>query len=290
MQHLTVIGDHPLDIFRFGLAQMHQGYDIVLVIITAITGSSPRQIGAPMIVSSNGDYAGYVSSGCIDGDIAMQALEALEHGDICYVRYGDGSPYMDIHLPCGGGLEVVIVPRPEPYILQNLCQQLEQRSMAYFNLGDMQVSYAPPLRLVIYGSGVECERLTNLAHICGFITEVEPGLSDLQLDPWSAVVLLYHDHEREIPVFQAILDREAFYIGAMGSRQTHQKRIEQLRASGISQAMIKRIKGPIGLVPSTRDAGRLAVSILAEIFDIERQFARLQAAELVSDQNSEPSQ
>ena len=63
------------------------------------------------------------------------------------------------------------------------------------------------------------------------------------------------------------LARDAFFIGAMGSRATHRNRIEALRALGAQENAIARIHAPIGLIPSTRDPETLALSTLAQIVD-----------------------
>jgi len=86
-------------------------------------------------------------------------------------------------------------------------------------------------------------------------------------DPWTAFVLLFHDRDWETPLLQQALAGEAFYIGVVGSRRTHATRCEALRAVGCSDQAISKIRGPIGLVGSLRDASMLAISVLAEIVE-----------------------
>lgn len=88
---------------------------------------------------------------------------------------------------------------------------------------------------------------------------------DLPLDPWTATVLLFHEHEWEDGILAAALAGEGFYVGALGSQRTHGQRRERLLARGVPAAAIDRIRGPIGLIDRAREPGVLALSILAEI-------------------------
>jgi xanthine dehydrogenase accessory factor len=88
---------------------------------------------------------------------------------------------------------------------------------------------------------------------------------DLPIDPWTATVLLFHEHEWEDGILADALTRDGFYVGALGSQRTHGQRRERLRARGVPEAAIDRIRGPIGLISRVREPGILALSILAEI-------------------------
>lgn len=77
-----------------------------LVTLVSIEGSSPRPLGAQMAVSETGDWVGYLSGGCIERTVVTEALDALALGRNRRVRYGKGSPYIDINLPCGSAIEL----------------------------------------------------------------------------------------------------------------------------------------------------------------------------------------
>ena len=88
---------------------------------------------------------------------------------------------------------------------------------------------------------------------------------DVKDDQWTAFVLMFHDHDWELELLQSALSADAFYIGALGSRKTHAIRSDRLREAGVAEDAIARIHGPIGLIPSLRDASMVATSCLAEI-------------------------
>jgi xanthine dehydrogenase accessory factor len=85
------------------------------------------------------------------------------------------------------------------------------------------------------------------------------------IDPDTAVALLQHDLDLEMPVLEAALEARPFYIGALGSARTHEKRVQRLRERGHSDEAIDRIKAPIGLFGRARDAQSLALSVIADI-------------------------
>jgi xanthine dehydrogenase accessory factor len=88
---------------------------------------------------------------------------------------------------------------------------------------------------------------------------------DLPIDPWTATVLLFHEHEWEDAILARAAAASGFYVGALGSVKTHRERCARLAAMGVPAAEIARIRGPIGLIERARDPGTLALSVLAEI-------------------------
>ncbi len=78
----------------------------VLVTLVGIDGGSPRPLGAQMAISETGESFGYISGGCLKSEIVSRAQEALNSSGNSLIRYGLGSPYIDITLPCGSGLDL----------------------------------------------------------------------------------------------------------------------------------------------------------------------------------------
>jgi xanthine dehydrogenase accessory factor len=79
------------------------------------------------------------------------------------------------------------------------------------------------------------------------------------------VVALTHDPKLDDPGLSAALKSDAFYIGALGSRTTHSKRLERLRANGFTETQLQRIRGPIGLDIGARSPAEIAIAILAQM-------------------------
>jgi xanthine dehydrogenase accessory factor len=88
---------------------------------------------------------------------------------------------------------------------------------------------------------------------------------DLAADPWTAILLLFHDHEWERALLRWATGTPAFFIGAQGGAAAREERRSFLRASGVEEDQIARIRSPIGLIQRARDPQVLALSVLAEI-------------------------
>ncbi|MEM7690109.1 MAG: XdhC family protein [Pseudomonadota bacterium] len=91
----------------------------VLVTVCAVEGSSMRNPGTIMGVAQDGSFAGSLSGGCIENAVVAEALDALKAGAPKMVRFGAGSPYLDIKLPCGGGLDLHFAPLTEGNFVQS---------------------------------------------------------------------------------------------------------------------------------------------------------------------------
>ena len=87
----------------------------------------------------------------------------------------------------------------------------------------------------------------------------------LGIDHYTAFVALTHDPKIDDPGLAHALARDCFYIGALGSRKTHARRVERLKAQGVSDAAIARIHSPIGLDIAAVSPPEIAVAIMGEI-------------------------
>jgi xanthine dehydrogenase accessory factor len=86
-----------------------------------------------------------------------------------------------------------------------------------------------------------------------------------ELGPRDAVCVLTHDHKFDVPAIAGAVKTRVGYLGAMGSRRTHESRIERLREAGVTDAEIARVMSPVGLDIGARTPEETAVSICAEI-------------------------
>jgi xanthine dehydrogenase accessory factor len=289
------------------------GERCALVTLVGVDGNAPRAEGAQMAVSETGEWAGYISGGCLEAAIALEAQAAIKAGKPRLLRYGKGSPYFDIQLPCGSGLDVLVEPFENESLIKDMRARMERREPFALRIdfdngavsiegvsGDGEKShpenrgflrvYTPPLRCLIIGSSPIAVKLAELCVATGFEThlyapDVEslpalpPEVRSHQLlastrfpeDRWTAAVLAFHDHEKEMPVFAQLLKGPCFFISAIGSRKAHAARQVALETEGLAQAEIARIQSPAGLVPELKSAPLVAVSILAQVVAAARE-------------------
>lgn len=111
------------DVCRFLKNAHDRGERAILVTVCAVEGSSMRNPGTIMGVAQDGSFAGSLSGGCIENAVVSEALDVLASGAPRVVRYGAGSPYLDIRLPCGGGLDLHFYPLDKGNDLAVKCLQ-----------------------------------------------------------------------------------------------------------------------------------------------------------------------
>lgn len=244
-----------------------------LCTIVGIEGSFSRRLGAQLAVGADGAITGSLADGCLEKQLASEVAAASES---VVKRFGAGSELIDFRLPCGSGLDVLIDPAPDHQAIRAAVERLDRREAAALALPNGQLPerrYIPTLRLQLFGEGPELEALSALAVTAG--VEVWAHGKDalslgrqpqgLSADPWTAVVLLFHDHEWEQAILEWALATPAFHIGAQGGFEARRQRIERLAAAGHSPDQLGRIRSPIGVIGHSREPGVLALSVLAEI-------------------------
>ena len=148
--------------------------------------------------------------------------------------------------------------------------------------------HVPPPRLVVIGAVHISQALAPMAKLAGFdVTIIDPrtafatperftdvpllpewpeeALKRVPVDAFTAVAALTHDPKIDDVPLLAALKARAFYIGALGSRKTHAKRLERLMGQGASAVDLERIHAPIGIDIGAQSPAEIAVAVLAEI-------------------------
>jgi len=93
----------------------------------------------------------------------------------------------------------------------------------------------------------------------------DEALPPLGIDRYTAFAALTHDPKIDDPALLHALSRDCFYIGALGSKKTHARRLERLKAQGVTEAALSRIHAPIGLAIGAVSPSEIAVAIMAQI-------------------------
>ncbi|MGE0753011.1 MAG: XdhC family protein [Variibacter sp.] len=154
--------------------------------------------------------------------------------------------------------------------------------------------HVPPPRLVAVGAVHISQALAPMARLLGYdVTIIDPrtafatperfpdvpliaewpdvALPPLNVDHYTAFVALTHDPKIDDPALLHAFERNCFYIGALGSKKTHGRRVERLKAQGVSDADLARIHAPIGLSIGAATPPEIAVAIMGEITATLRQ-------------------
>ncbi|MGH2685554.1 MAG: XdhC family protein [Actinomycetota bacterium] len=226
-----------------------------VALVTEIEG--PHR-GAKLLVRPNAEPLGSLGDPDLDRVVARDALAELEAGITLVRHYGEHG-------------------------------EARQEEVSLFI-----ESFAPPPRMLIFGAVDFTAALAKVAKVLGYRVAVcdarevfatrrrFPMADDLFVDwpnrileqvgpdlgPRDAVCVLTHDAKFDVPAIVGALATRVGYIGAMGSRKTHEKRVARLREEGVSDADLARVMAPIGLDIGARSPEETAISICAEIIAI----------------------
>lgn len=194
------------------------------------------------------------------------------------------------------GDEVAEIAALDPELVAALAESIASDRARLVDCADGPVfvhPFNPPLRLAIVGAVHIAQRLAALARDLGyevlvidprrgFLTQARfPGvrldhdwpdeaLARLAPDARTAVVTLSHDAKIDEPALAVALRAPCFYVGALGSRRTQERRRERLVEAGLEESALGRIHGPVGLDLGAKSPAEIALSIAAEMTAILR--------------------
>jgi xanthine dehydrogenase accessory factor len=329
------------------------GRRAVVARVVQLEGSGPRQAGAAMAVSEDGEVLGSVSGGCVEAAVVAAALELLADGapELLTFGYSDDDAF-GVGLTCGGTIHLFLEPMADVAVYAQLATAIRAAAPVALatviagpaagktmlirpdgpvsgSLGNAELdrvvtrdaggeltagttrvrrygphgearrddlsvfieSFIPPAQMIIFGAVDFAAALTQVAKVLGFrvtlcdaremfATRKRFPYADEVLVDWphrllgrigaelterDAICVLTHEARFDVPAIVAALDTDVGYLGAMGSRRTHDDRLIRLRAAGVDETGLARLHAPIGLDLGARTPEETAVSICAEI-------------------------
>lgn len=175
-----------LPIFSFLKSNLEAGQKTVLVTLIAVTGASTRNPGAHMAVAADGSSAGSFSGGCVEAAVVSDALEVIESGKPRETRFGAGSRYLDIRLPCGGSIDLLFTPIIDGQAVFEIFERIKKREPLTIILdsesvklrceaqtsnrisveregSQILVHHIPAAKIIILGHGPSVESLVKLS-------------------------------------------------------------------------------------------------------------------------------
>ena len=220
-----------------------------VALITEVQGPNPGS----KILASDDRILGTLGDPDLDRIATAKALDMLQHGAVSTVSYG----------PKGqeGGTEVELFVQ----------------------------SFAPPPLMYVFGAVNLASAVVRIGKFLGYHVTVcdarkvfatkerfpeadeivvqwpNEFLETAKVDRRTAICILTHDPKFDIPLLQVALETKAGYIGAMGSRRTHQKRVANLVEAGVAEEQLDRIMAPLGLDIGATSPEEVAVAVAAQI-------------------------
>jgi xanthine dehydrogenase accessory factor len=274
-----------------------------LATIISLGEGGPRPVGTQMVFGQH-SRAGFLSGGCIEADVEDHARACLADGEPRRLVYGEGSPWPDIRLLCGARIEILVERLdPDDDAARALLSLAADRVPAtWISDGRRRVCtpepaapwagafsrrFDPAPRLVVLGGDPTALAVASLGVQSGFETTlvrpkgplappplpglayrrdgVASALAAVGLDAWTAVAICGHDLEVDHAALLAALPSPAPYVGLLGARRRLNERLDRLRAAGLSERDLAKLRAPIGLDLGGKAPFEVAVAVIGEI-------------------------
>lgn len=252
------------EILKEALGRIDRGETIALVIVVETKGSTPRGIGAKMLVNKNGLVAGTIGGGITEARVIEEAKQALKEGKGRLLNYHltREQAALDEGAICGGEMKVFIdVLQPKEEVL-------------IFGAGHIAVCVSKLAKMVgfkvtIIDSRKEFANQDRFPEADEIIAEdTEKALTHLKITPYTYIIIVTRGHLKDEEVLASVVRSNAAYIGMIGSRQKNATVFQHLEEQGISAQELKKVHAPIGIDIGAQTPEEIAVSIIAEIIQI----------------------
>lgn len=240
-----------------------EGGEAALATVISVSGSTPREEGAKMLVKPDSSIIGTIGGGSIELKVIKEAVEVIKKEKPKHLRYSlkEGD---DLGMICGGDTEVFVEPIISTPIL--------------FILGGGHISFTLAkiaklvgFKIVVVDDRPEYatnKRFPDAEQVLAI--SYEKAFSKLKVGKSGCVVIVTHGHKGDAAALEGALSTKAKYIGMIGSKTKNASVYARLKAKGITQQQLDRVHAPIGLRIHAQTPEEIAVSILAEIIQIRR--------------------
>jgi len=237
-----------------------------LISVIGTKGSTPRAVGAKMIVISDGTVHGSIGGSAVEALIIQEAMECISSGSYKKVMHNlNDLEKHDTGMICGGKMEFFIEPI-------NLTPQL-------FIFGGGHCGY--PLARIAHQVGFQytiIEDRTEYAKEDRFpdakeimIGNVEQIAKNLDTSERDFMAIVTRNHEMDYQTLRQIIKKPARYIGLIGSKSKKSQIFKKLEKDGFTQQDISQIHAPIGLDIGAETPEEIAISILAEMILVKNR-------------------
>jgi len=240
---------------------IRSGEPACVLTVVQVSGSTPREVGAKMLLRADGSTVGTIGGGQLEAAALSDAREALATGQSQLTHYSLAGKEGDLGV-CGGEAEVFVeVLRAKPTVLiagaghvglplADLAQRLGFRTVVF----DDRPEFASEARFP------GADRVVA--------APFEQLLQEVEITTQTYVVIATRGHEHDQTVLRQVIATPAAYIGMIGSRRKVRTVFEHLLAEGIAEEKLGRVYAPVGLRTGGQTPAEIALGILAEILTV----------------------
>lgn len=257
------------EILKEALGRINKSETIALVTIVETKGSTPREVGAKMVVGKDGLIAGTIGGGITEAKVIEEVKQALKEGKGKLLTYHltKEQAALDEGAICGGDMKVFI----------DVLQPKEE--MLIFGAGHIAVYVSRLAKMVgfkvtIIDDRKEFANQDRFPEVDEIIAEdTEEALTHLNITPFSYIIVLTRGHLKDEEVLGSVIRSNAAYVGMIGSRKKNATVFQHLEKQGISARELRKVHAPIGIDIKAQTPEEIAVSIIAEIIQVRRKKA-----------------
>ena len=250
-------------IMEKALEEIENGNELAIATITSYSGSTPRKIGTKMLVLEDGNIYGTIGGGAMENRIIEICLEAIEKGQSQSISFPLNTKGVD--MICGGEVEVFIeVYKNRPKLLI--------AGGGHVGYAIYEVASLLDFDIIIFEDReglLNDDRFPKAKELV--LGDISENLGNYPIDENTYIVIVTRGHQYDEGCLEAVIDSDAKYIGAMGSKKKVRTMFKNLMDKGISEEKLEKVYSPIGLKISGESPEEIAISILAEILLIKNQ-------------------
>ena len=253
------------DFFEEIMKIKNEGRKAALATIIAAKGSTPREMGAKMLIREDGSISGTIGGGCLEAEVWQEAVAVMKtekpksvHMDLT------GKKAEESGMICGGVMDLYIepvIPSPVAYLFGG----------GHISLFLSKLSVMAGFKVVVIDDRQQFANQERFPEAEQVIAEEFPFVFEkLPVNRASYLVIVTRGHAYDQEVLQWALTTEAKYIGMIGSRKKIQTLYANLKGKGVVPEKLKRVHAPIGLSIGALTPEEIAVSIMAEMIQVRR--------------------
>jgi len=255
------------EILKEAFGRIDKGETIAWVTVVDTKGSTPREVGAKMLVNKDGLIAGTIGGGITEARVIEETKQALKEGKGRFLTYHltKEQAALDEGAICGGEMKIFIdILQPKEEVL-------------IFGAGHIAVCVSKLAKMVGFRAVIIDDR-KEFANQDRFpeadkiiIESIDKALQHIKITPSTYIIIVTRGHLQDQEVLASVIKSNAAYLGMIGSRKKNATVFQQLTKKGISQEELNKVHAPIGIDINAQTPEEIAVSIMAEIIQIRRK-------------------
>jgi xanthine dehydrogenase accessory factor len=243
-----------------------EGKSAALATIIGTKGSTPREVGAKMLIQENGKILGTIGGGCLEAEVWQEAMKIIKEEKPRTVHFDlTGKKAEEIGMICGGVMDIYIepvVPTPKVFIFGG----------GHISLFLAKICAMVGFQVAVIDDRPQFANKERFPEAGEVIAEEFPfALPKLKVNRSSYLVIVTRGHAYDQEVLEWAVGTEARYLGMIGSRRKIKTVYDNLEAKGIPPEKFQRVHAPVGLNIGALTPEEIAVSIVAEMIQERRK-------------------